>query len=48
MGEKELRVLLYNAIDFMLQNNMDEREIKEYIGASDEDMREIYYGKEFL
>lgn len=45
MDEKRLRVLLYNAIDFMLQSSVSEREIKEYIGATDKEMNEIYYGK---
>lgn len=43
MDEKRLRVLLYNAIDFMLQSSVSEREIKEYIGATDKEMNEIYY-----
>lgn len=43
MDERRLRVLLYNAIDFMLQSSVGEKEIKEYIGASDEEMNEIYY-----
>ena len=43
MDEKRLRVLLYNAIDFMLQSSVSERDIKEYIGATDKEMNEIYY-----
>lgn len=43
MDERRLRVLLYNAIDYMLQSSISEKEIKEYIGATDEEMDEIYY-----
>lgn len=45
MNEKRLRVLLYNAIDYMLQSSVSEKEIKEYIGATDEEMNEIYYNE---
>jgi len=45
MDEKRLRVLLYNAIDYMLQSSASEKEIKEYIGATDKEMDEIYYNE---
>ena len=43
MNKKRLKVLLYNAIDYMLQSSVSEKEIKEYIGATDKEMDEIYY-----
>lgn len=45
MSEKRLRVLLYNAVDFMLQSSVSEKEIRDYLGATEKEMDEIYYGQ---